>query len=416
MQRSAIYPRHAEALLTEALADSPVTLIHGSRQCGKATFAREIGIPRGYTNISFDDDNARRTVRSDPVGFVEDLPEHAILDEVQRVTDLFTALEVVVDRDRVPGRFILTGSTNILLLPRLSDSLAGRMQTVRLYRFSQCEIVPGTSADFIPTLFAGGFKTRRTERLAGRLAERIVAGAYPAALKRPAGRRRAAWYLDFIENLIQRDVRNLARIRSLETVPRLIAAVATHTASLFNLASLAAPFQVSKNTVREYFTLLERLFLVDKVSPWHSNRLNRLVKAPKMHMGDTGLACALIGADARGLAADRALLGQLLETFVFQELRRQASCLDGPYSFFHYRDRDGIEVDIVIEQGTRLVAGVEVKAAATVNQSDFRGLRKLKAAAGGRFACGIVLYDGEISAGFGDSMYAVPIRALWETI
>ncbi|MCY4536298.1 MAG: AAA family ATPase, partial [Bryobacterales bacterium] len=263
MQRSAIYPRHAEALLTEALADSPVTLIHGSRQCGKATFAREIGIPRGYTNISFDDDNARRTVRSDPVGFVEDLPEHAILDEVQRVTDLFTALEVVVDRDRVPGRFILTGSTNILLLPRLSDSLAGRMQTVRLYRFSQCEIVPGTSADFIPTLFAGGFKTRRTERLAGRLAERIVAGAYPAALKRPAGRRRAAWYLDFIENLIQRDVRNLARIRSLETVPRLIAAVATHTASLFNLASLAAPFQVSKNTVREYFTLLERLFLVD---------------------------------------------------------------------------------------------------------------------------------------------------------
>ena len=199
-------------------------------------------------------------------------------------------------------------------------------------------------------------------------------------------------------------------------MPRLISAVATHSASLFNLASLAAPFHVSANTVREYFTLLERLFLVERVSPWHSNCLNRIVKTPKMHMGDTGLACALVGVDPSGLVADRALLGQLLETFVYQELRRQASCLDGPYSFFHYRDRDGVEVDIVIEQGTRLVTGVEVKAAASVSRADFRGLRKLQAATGDRFAGGVVLYDGEICAGFGESMYAVPIRALWETL
>lgn len=281
---------------------------------------------------------------------------------------------------------------------------------------SQCEIVQGEPSDFIPTVFAGGFGTRRAERLAGGLAERIVAGGYPAALERLAGRRRATWYLDFIENLIQRDVRDLASIRSLETMPRLIAAVATHTASPFNLASLAAPFHVSRNTIHAYFTLLERLFVVERVSPWHSNRLSRIVKSPKMHMGDTGLACALIGVDAPGLAADRTLLGQLLETFVYQELRRQASCLEGPYSFFHYRDRDGVEVDLVIEQGTRLVAGVEVKAAATVHPADFRGLRNLKVAAGGRFASGVVLYDVEISAGFGDSMYAVPVRALWETL
>ena len=393
-----------------------MTLIQGPRQCGKTTFAQEIGIPREYVYISFDDDNARRTVQSDPVGFVAELPARVILDEIQRVPELFTALKIAVDRDRTPGRFVLTGSTNIMLVPRLSDSLAGRMQTVRLYPFSQCEIMQGTTSNFIPTMFAGGFSTRRTERLAAGLAERIVAGGYPAALKRPAGRRRATWYLDFIENLIQRDVRDLAKIRSLETMPRLIAAVATHTATPFNLASLAAPFQVSKSTIGEYFTLLERLFLVERVSPWHSNLLNRIVKSPKMHMGDTGLACALIGVDASGIAADRTLLGRLLETFVCQELRRQASCLEGPYSFFHYRDRDGVEVDLVIEQGTRLVAGVEVKAAATVYPADFRGLRKLKAATGDRFACGVVLYDGEISAGFGDSMYAVPIRALWEAL
>lgn len=416
MQHSAIYPRHAEALLIEALTDSPVTLIQGPRQCGKTTFAREVAMPLGYAYITFDDDNARRTVQGDPVGFVWNLPDRVILDEVQRVPALFTALKVAVDRDRVPGRFILTGSTNVLLLPRLSDSLAGRMQMVRLHPFSQSEVIRGTSPNFIQALFTAGFKTRRTERLAGTLAERIVAGGYPAALKRPAGRRRTTWYNDFTENLIQRDVRDLARVRSLETMPRLVAAVATNTATLFNLASLAAPFQVSKNTIREYFTLLERLFLVEKVSPWHSNRLSRLIKAPKMHMGDTGLACALIGVDTPGLAADRTLLGQLLETFVYQELRRQASCLDGPYSFFHYRDRDGVEVDIVIEQGVRSVAGIEVKAAATVNHADFRGLRKLKAATGDRFACGVVLYDGEICASFDDSMYAVPIRALWEDL
>ena len=282
MQQSDIYPRHAETLLLESLADSPVTLIQGPRQCGKTTFAREIGIPRGYAYVNFDDDNTRRTVKSDPIGFVWNLPARTILDEVQRVPELFTAIKIAVDRDRSPGRFVLTGSTNIMLVPKLSDSLAGRMQTVRLFPFSQCEILRGTAPNFIQTLFAGGFKTRTTERLGHKLAERIVAGGYPAALKRPAGRRRATWYLDFVETLVQRDVRDLANVRSLETMPRLISAAATHSASLFNLASLAAPFRVSANTIREYFTLLERLFLVERVAPWHTNRLNR-IQSPQPH-------------------------------------------------------------------------------------------------------------------------------------
>jgi hypothetical protein len=155
------------------------------------------------------------------------------------------------------------------------------------------------------------------------------------------------------------------------------------------------------------------VFLLEELPPWHSNRLSRLVKTPKLHIGDTGLASALLGADAAALKADRALLGQLLETFVFQELRRQASWHEDPMTFFHFRDRDGFEVDIVIERGARGVSGVEVKAAATVTAADFRGLRKLKEAAGKRFASGVVLYDGETSAGFGDAMYAVPIRAMW---
>ena len=186
------------------------------------------------------------------------------------------------------------------------------------------------------------------------------------------------------------------------------------TARLLNVNGLAAPFQLSRPTISDYLTLLERLFLVDRLPPWHDNRLKRLVKTPKLHMGDTGLACALIGTDAEALTADRHLLGQMLETFVLQELRRQASWHDAPLRFFHFRDKDGVEVDIVIERGATHVVGVEVKAAATVTRSDLRGLRKLASASGARFAGGVVLYDGETSAGFGDNMYAVPIRHLWE--
>jgi hypothetical protein len=251
-------------------------------------------------------------------------------------------------------------------------------------------------------------------RLGGELAERIVTGGFPAALARQPGRRRAAWYRDYLDALVQRDVRDLARIGALDALPRLLTLAAGQTARLLNVAELSAPFQLSRPTIGDYVTLLERVFLLDRLPPWHSNRLSRLIKTPKLHIGDTGLACALLGIDAAALAADRTLLGQLLETFVFQELSRQAIARDQRLDFFHFRDRDDFEVDIVIERGARQIAGIEVKAAATVTGSDFRGLRKLRDAAGARFAGGVVLYDGAAEAGFGDGLHAVPLRRLWE--
>jgi len=415
MPERSLYPRFAEPRLTEALADSPIVLIHGPRQCGKTTLAQIVGKRKGYAYVNLDDDVLCAAAQADPVGFVGDLPESAILDEVQRVPELFSALKVAVDRNRIAGRFILTGSANVLLLPKLSDSLAGRMEILRLHPLAQCELVrriPG----FLRSLFAGRFRVRQTDRLAGQLAEKIVAGGYPAALARSAGRRRAAWYRDYLDALVQRDVRDLARISSLDVLPRLLALAASQTSRLLNVADLASPFQVSRPTIRDYITLLERVFLVDSLPPWHSNRLSRLIKTPKLHVGDTGLACSLLGIDAAGLIADRPLLGQLLETFVFQELRRQASWHDEPLTFYHYRDKDGVEVDIVIEQGSRALAGVEIKASATVTAADFRGLRKLKDASGKRFVSGVVVYDGETSASFGENLYAVPLRALWETM
>ncbi len=437
------YPRSVERQLVEALEDSPVVLIHGPRQCGKTTLAQFTCAPdyltwggdrltwgggrltwgnsqkdRDYTYFSFDDPVTRDGVRADPTGFVASLPERVILDEVQRVPELFEAIKISVDRQRTPGRFLLTGSTNVFLVPQLSDSLAGRIEIVPLHPLTQFELTGRShpsrpDAGFLTALFGDGFPTFQCERLGRQLVERIVSGGYPAALERPTARRSANWYRDYVEALVQRDVRDMTRVRSLDVLPRLLRAAAAQTAQLFNLSSLASPFELSRPSIGDYVTLLERLFLLERLPAWHGNRLKRLVKSSKLHLTDTGLAAALLGADAKALMADRTLLGQFLETFAFRELRRQASWQHTLIGFFHFRDKDGAETDIVMEQASGAVAGVEIKAAASVNRNNFRGLRKLQKAAGDRFVRGVVLYDGETAIPFGDRLHAVPMSRLW---
>lgn len=405
-------PRLVRDRLLQGLADSPVVLLQGPRQSGKTTLARSLTAEMGYAYFTFDDDVTRAAAAADPIRFVDDLPERAVIDEVQRAPQVFTALKRAVDEDRRAGRFLLTGSADLLLTPGLSDSLAGRLETVPLHPLAQVEL-ERSEPRFLERLITAGFRGERTERLGIRLTERVVAGGYPAALTRATEARRRAWYRDYSQALTQRDVQDIARVTSAETLPRLLQVAASHTASMLNFTELAAPFQVSRPTITTYVSLLKRLFLLDELPAWHDNRLKRLVKTPKLHVGDTGLAVGVLNLTSDAVYRDRRLYGPLLETFVFQELVKQASWRDDDLRFFHLRDRDGSEVDIVVEAPGGSIAAIEVKAAATIRESDFRGLARLRDHLGQRFACGVLLHDGDSVLSFGDRLFAAPVASLW---
>jgi len=405
--------RHLEARVREVLTDTPALLIHGPRQCGKTTLAKSVGESLGYRYVTFDDPNTLEFAQSDPLGFVRSLPRYAVLDEVQRVPRLFTSLKLMIDADRYPGRYLMTGSANVLLVPHLADSLAGRMEMLRLHPLSQAEI-EGTQPFFIDALFGGTLVAAQRDVDSTRLTERIVAGGYPVPrLRGPAAR--SSWHRSHAQTITQRDVQDLSRIRALDALPELLAYASAETSGLVNYTNLANTLRVSRPTAQDYVTLLRNVFVLDILQPWSVNATSRLVKTPKLHIGDTGLAAGLLGIEAEDLVADRQLYGKLAETFVFQELQRQASTLERHTLLSHFRDRDGYEVDIVLERGPRRLAGVEVKAAATVQSKDFRGLRKLRDIAGEAFCGGAVLYDGPVGYRHDENLWALPISMLWGT-
>lgn len=410
-----MYRRNILPLLREALRDTPIVLLNGARQVGKSTLVRS-GVFGGdeARYLTLDDAGVLAAAEGDPVGFVSGLGGRIILDEVQRAPGLFLAIKTEVDRDRRPGRFLMTGSANVLSLPKLSESLAGRMEILTLRPLSQGEI-EDVEEGFVDALFKGEFPPPGEEAEGtSALHERMLAGGYPEALGRSTERRRRAWFDSYVTTILQRDVRDLANIEGLTELPRLLSLLATRTASLLNYAELSRSAAMPQSTLKRYFSLLETTFLIQLLPAWSANLGKRLVKAPKLMFGDTGLASSLQGLNAERLSTNLQLAGPLLENFVAVDLYKQASWSRTQPSLFHFRTQKGEEVDVVLEDNAGRIAGIEVKSAATVSARDFRGLRTLAEATGDRFRCGVVLYTGKTVIPFAENLYALPVSSLWK--
>ena len=403
--------RHLTQPLTDALSDTPVVLVVGARQVGKSTLAHTAD--PGRTELTLDDLGVLAAAQGDPAGFVAGQAGPVLIDEVQRAPELFLPIKAAVDRTRTPGRFLLTGSANVLTLPRLADSLAGRLEVLHLWPLSQGEL-SGLRDAFIDAAFGDALPLVRGAPLAfPDLLDRLVAGGYPEATRR-SGRRRTAWFRSYVDTLLQRDVRDLANVEGLRLLPQLLALLAARTGTLQNAAELSRTANLPQTTLKRYLALLEAVYLTTTLPAWSSNLSKRLVKSPKSFLTDTGLAAHLLGLSAARLEADRTLLGPLLETFVTLELLKMRGWNDTEVQLFHYRTQTGQEVDVVLEAADGRVVGVEVKSAATVTGSDLRGLRALQEDVGDRFHRGVVLYTGDTVVPFGERLHAAPVRALWQ--
>ena len=405
-----IIKRFSSEQVLAALADTRVVMLMGPRQSGKTTLARQL-VTDERPYFALDKGGTLELVREDPAGFVRDL-NRAIIDEVQLAPDLLRAIKVSVDEDQRPGRFLLTGSANILTIPKVSESLAGRMELIQLFPLSRGEII-GHRPTFLQKAFSGQLATS-PETLKGLdLMHTVLIGGYPEMVRRTEAARRKAWATAYVNSLIQRDVREIANIQRLELMPTLVNVLAQYSGKLVNLTQIGGQIGLDDKSTRSYISILEQLYLIRRVQPWFQNNLSRLIKTPKLYFMDSGLLAATLGLTQERIVADRAMFGPLLETFVFSEVMKQVAWMPESYSLYHYRDKDKDEVDVVIENGMGEIVGIEVKASATIGANDFRGLRKLAEATGKKFRFGVVLYDGEYSLPFGERMHAAPVSCLW---
>jgi predicted AAA+ superfamily ATPase len=405
-----VYQRLIEPRVKEALSDTPVVLIIGPRRSGKTTLARNMS-DTGATYITLDDQTALGAAQADPVGFIRGL-DRAIIDEIQRAPELLLAIKKSIDEDYRPGRFLLTGSANVLTLPQVADSLAGRIETIKMLPLAQAEIL-GRHPTFLTRLFESSLKVDHEPVVGEELISLVLAGGFPEAISRSTERRRQDWARAYLSSVLTRDLRDIADVARLSELPKFVRLLAEHSGQLVNYSQLGGGIGVSHKTGQRYVGLLEQVFLVDTLQPWFTNALKRIVKTPKVHFVDSGVL-----ATSRGLTVDRVQqnkgeFGALLESFVYGEVVKLMTGSDLRLNAYHFRDQQMKEVDIVLERDDGTIAGIEIKASATVRSNDFGGLRTLAETCKDRFSCGIVLYDGEVVIPFSDRLSAVPLSCLW---
>lgn len=403
-----IIPRSVLPILERTVRESRVTAILGARQVGKSTLARLLSKPY----FSLDDLGTRTFALRDPVAFVRELPHGAIIDEVQRAPDLLLAVKSVVDLSQEPGRFILTGSANLLTLPKLADSLTGRMRIIEVHPLAQSEIEQRPS-NIVDRFFDEKWGIPTTVEPTDDLITRITHGGYPGILPLASDASRNAWFEDYLLTMLQREIRELTRIGDITEMERLLRLVAVRTGRVLNLSALASDIGMPKETLRRYLGILEQLYLVHTLPAWSSDAGRTYIKAPKVFINDTGLAAYQLGADAERLATNRDLLGNLVETFVVNEIRKHISWSILRPKLFHLRTNAGKEIDLLLEARDGRIVAIEIKAGASPRTQDANTLSAFMKTMGSRVVRGLLMYTGSQAIPIEERLCALPISSLW---
>jgi len=410
-----LVPRAMAGRVLEALSDTPVVVVNGPRQAGKTTLVRSLAYTGRSEVVTLDDVATREAASYDPRAFVDRPVDTLVIDEAQLEPGLFRAIKAEVDRDRRPGRFLLTGSSRLLSAPGMADALVGRVEALELWPFAEREQTAAGSPTFVERIFANpaGLLRNGTTRPAD-VHERLLRGGFPEAVRRAVPRRRA-WFESYVNTTLRAVVAELAALERLADMPRLLRLCAARTGNELNVSAIASDLGIPSRTMSGYLARLETAFLLRLVPAWSANLSAKVVRRPKLFVSDVGLAAHLQGATASSLArSGPAGVGPLLETLVATELIRQLTWSDTAATIGHFRDRSGIEVDLILEHPDGRIVAIEVKASRTPRAEDLRGLRFLADRLGDRFAYGCLLSLAPEATPFGAHLAALPISALWD--
>jgi predicted AAA+ superfamily ATPase len=407
-----MYKRNILSELEIYLKIFPAVLLTGARQAGKTTLVEELAQNRGYYYVTLDDDLSLANALRDPSGWLMSLPKPVIIDEVQRVPEIFLPIKLDIDKNRIPGRYLLTGSSNPLLSPDLADSLAGRMGVLNLYPLSQGEL-RGKQETFIEQVFAEKFEVEKVEPLTmPTLYNLMIRGGFPPVQPLQDTRDIKRWFRSYIQTMLERDVVDISNIEGLREFPRLLQLLATRNATVLNISDLSRALGMVSMTVNRYVGILEAIFFIRFLPAWYTNLGKRVTKTPKLHFCDTAMIGQLVDIDEARLQNDPSLMGYFLETFAFNELNKQKSWSSIPVELFHFRDGN-YKVDIVAEKPDQTIVGIEIKSSRSLNSDDLKGLRHLQKIAKKNFKRGIILHPGTQTEYLDEDLWALPIQKLW---
>jgi predicted AAA+ superfamily ATPase len=408
-----LFTRRIRSIVVEGLRDARIVLISGARQVGKTTLSTEIAATdHPMRTLTLDDDPTREAALGDPAGFIAGLHAPVLIDEIQRAPGLLLEIKKVVDRDTTPGRFLLTGSANVLSSKRIIDALTGRIDRIRMWPLARSEILGG-ELNIVDELLAG-----RAPQLDGApvghqaFSSVIAEGGYPEARLRPAGRSRERWFESYIDTALERDLREITDARRIDEMGRLLRLLASQSANLLSYRAVGQRLEMHHDTVQAYVTLLEQMFLIQRLPAWRPGLGARESSRPKVYVCDPGMLAYLLGADVQRIERDDQVTGKACETLVAAELLKHASWAQHSIRAYHYQ-REREDIDFILESRAGDLAAIEVKAKATLHSADWKWLAALRDARGDRFKSGIVIYSGEQTIPLGDRLWAIPYAGLW---